>query len=186
MDWIFELHDGPRVFMSASENGSEGRVHIALKLLGLLMLADSDPEMEPRRGAHHRKYKPDVISGDGSIWCEAGRVSRGKLIEVASLRSVRSLMVMKRGDIAARDVAKNFPVDTVADVVFYGWDPCGVDELADAVSGHSHVAMLREDGDHRMVDGEPVVRDVSTYRLCIDGRDIRLSCIRYMPGQVRS
>ena len=174
MDWIFELADGHRVFMRARENGSEGRIHVALKLLGLLLLSDTEPEMEPRKGIHHRKYKPDVVSGDGKIWCEAGKVARQKLIEVASLKTVDSLLVMKAGFNAARDLARKFPTGTGTDVMFYGWDMDAVRQVADVVSGHCDVNMHRIVGD----DGAGYAR----YKALIDGVTVILMCHKFRPG----
>jgi len=183
MDWIFEVK-GRRVFMRARENGSEERTHVALKLLGMLLLSDEDPQMEPRRSVHHRKYKPDVISGDGATWCEAGRVSMRKLEDLASVRSVERLMVMKRGYNAARDMARHFPSGTRADVSFYGWDVDAVQELADAVSGHSDVAITRVENDRLTLEDTFVAEasEVMTYRVDVDDWSITLPCLRFEPG----
>ena len=174
MDWIFELDNGRRVFMRARENGSEGRRHVALKLLGLLLLVDREPEMEPPKGVWHRKYKPDVISGDGRTWCEAGKVARSKLIEVAGLRSVDILMVMKGSVNAARDLARGFPTDLRCDIQFYGWDSDGVDAIAELVSGHSYVSI-------RQVESCAGV-ERGTYEVSIDGEVVILHCTVFGPG----
>jgi hypothetical protein len=181
MDWIFELPSG-RYFMSSRDTCGEGRVHIALKMLGLLVLQDEDPEMEPKRKKHHRKYKPDVISGDGSIWCEAGKVSRKKLLEISNVSSIESVLVMKPSFYSAKDMASRFPSDTSADVVFYGWD--GIQDVADAISGHCKVRMFesRPVGFYYTDDGKMYERH--NYRLVMDGDVFDVSSSQFRPSEV--
>jgi len=180
MDYIFQLPDGSRHFMTAREDGNESRTHVALKMIGMLMMSSDGPRMEPPRGEHHRKYRPDVISADGKVWCEAGVVHAKKLLEVGK-RSCDRILVMKRGPQAALSLAKQLRGRSSVPVEIRGWDAKVLDEISAAITGRNDVSMTRS-GDDVPVGLELASSEADgreCHRIDLDGEIYMLSCLLY-------
>ncbi len=107
MKYIFDIDDGPKVFMEERHSRGVGvhDTHVALRLLCILSMRDLDPLAEPEPGIHHRKFTPDVISGDERTWGEAGYLAKNKLVELAGSRDLDKILVMKSGQQTARTLS---------------------------------------------------------------------------------
>lgn len=164
--------------MRARDDGNERLVHVVLKMLGMLMMVDEGPIMEPPRGEHHRKYRPDVISADGRTWCEAGVVHHRKLIDVGR-RSCDRILVMKRGPNSASTLASQLRGRIEVPVEIRGWEPTELDRLADAIGARNDVSLEPMDVgpmswmDRWMDDAD----DRECHRLLLDGENYMLGCL---------
>lgn len=180
MDYIFQLPSGDRHFMRAREDSNESRVHVALKMLGMLMMSSDGPRMEPPRGEHHRKYRPDVVSSNGRTWCEAGVVHARKLLEVGK-RSCDRILVMKRGSQSAATLASQLQGKSHVSVEIRGWEAVELDRVAEAIRSRNDVWMERVDIGpmvwmDRWLDGAD---DRECHRLTMDGEIYMLGCLLY-------
>jgi hypothetical protein len=150
MKYVFTINQGPTVFLQERRGNvqRDQRIHTALRLVGLLLVRGRDPIMEPRRGVHHRKYTPDVISGDGKVWVEAGKVSPGKLLDLAGRRDLERIIVVQAGRKAAKRNAEGLATrrtrEIEAPVTFYGWRPEDVETLSRAIYGRNEIEVHEE------------------------------------------
>ena len=150
MKYIFTIEQGPTVFLQERRGNiqRDQRTHTALRLVGLLLVRDREPLMEPRRGVHHRKYTPDVISGDGKVWVEAGKVSPAKLTDLASRRDLERIIVVQAVHKAARRNAEGLVTKRTTKietpVTFYGWRLDDVETLSRTIYGRNEVEVHEE------------------------------------------
>jgi len=150
MKCIFTIEQGPTVFLQERRGNvqRDRQIHTALRLVGLLLVRDREPIMEPRRGVHHRKYTPDVISGDGKLWVEAGKVSPAKLMDLAARRDLERILVVQAGRKAARRNAEGLATRRTREIetpiTFYGWEPDDVETLSKAIYGRNEVEIHEE------------------------------------------
>jgi hypothetical protein len=125
----------------------EGPTHVVLKMLGLILIRDCAPRMEPGEG-HHRKYRPDLVSEDGTVWVECGKISMKKLADLASDRHILSLLVMRNGAGSAQRYRGEFlqkaPVHAEK-VLFYGWDAPAVAGLVDRLRRSTRIEVLSDE-----------------------------------------
>ncbi len=180
MKYIFSIKEGPTVFLQERRGnvGRDQRTHTALRLIGLLLLRDRHPQMEPVRGVHHRKYAPDVISGDGEVWVEAGKVAVAKLADLAGSGGLERIIVVQADRAAAALNAQRLAQTRRAKeinspVTFYGWRPDDVSAVSRSIYRRNDIE-VHEQGNGTLdftINGERLRMAASVWE--VKGRSAR-------------
>ncbi len=151
MKYIFSIKEGPTVFLQERRGNVERdqRIHTALRLIGLLFLRERGPQIEPGRGVHHRKYTPDVISGDGKVWVEAGKVGTAKLADLAGSGDLERIIVIQADRNAtglnAERLAQSRRVREIkTPVIFHGWPLEDISAISQLVRRRNEIEVHEE------------------------------------------
>jgi hypothetical protein len=178
--YIFSIREGPTAFLQERRGnvGRDQRIHTALRLIGLLLLRGRDPQMEPVRGVHHRKYTPDVISGDGKVWVEAGKVSTAKLADLAGSGDLERIIVVqadrKAAGLNAERLAQSRRVREIkTPVAFHGWRPDDISAISRLIRRRNEIE-VHEEGDGFLdftINGERLRMTRSVWE--VEGRQAR-------------